>query len=336
VNARVIIRPAVKEDLEAISRLRTESILETDQDAYSMEQLQQWAAVQNEERTLERIIDGCVLLGMSGKRAVATNGLDLDECEMIGLFVRPAFQAQGIGRRMVKEIERLAIRFGIVGLRAEAARPSASFYHSCGYRGQESSSFRLDPRTGLDCLSMTREFPQRQTRYGARIAGLLAGIGITPDYGRKHRLQLQVESRELATIGKDDLGREQMMHPRAAMAWYGMRNAARDEGITLQVASAFRSVGYQVSIIERKRQAGQSMSDILKVSAAPGYSEHHTGFALDICCPDVRPLEECFETTASFEWLTENAGAFGFGLSYPRNNRHGIAYEPWHWKFQKS
>lgn len=334
MSARVIIRPAVKEDLEAISRLRTETILETGQEAYSSEQLQGWAAVQPGDRTLMRISDGCVLLGFSGSRLVASNALDLDESEMVSLFVRPAYQGQGIGRRMVNEIERLAVRFGMRELRAEASLPSVDFYHACGYRAREGAVNQKDPRTGLNCLSMTRQFPQRQTRYGARIARLLDRIGIDPDYGRQRRLMLQSECRELATIGTDAFGREQMLHPKAAMAWYELRNAAGDDGITLQVASAFRSVGYQVSIIERKRQAGQEIGDILQVSAAPGYSEHHTGFALDLCCPDVKPLEECFENTAAFEWLTENAGSHGFNMSYPRNNRHGIAYEPWHWRYR--
>ena len=117
------------------------------------------------------------------------------------------------------------------------------------------------------------------------------------------------------------------------MAWYEIRNAAESDGIRLQVVSAYRSVDYQVSIIERKRLAGQSIKEILKVSAAPGYSEHHSGSALDIGCPGSPPLEECFETTAAFEWLTENAVDYGFRLSYPRNNRHGIGYEPWHWRY---
>ncbi len=73
------------------------------------------------------------------------------------------------------------------------------------------------------------------------------------------------------------------------------------------------------------------MREILSVSAAPGYSEHHTGRAVDLTTPGTRPLEEDFEATPAFEWLTGTAEDFGFRMSYPRNNRHGIAYEPWHW-----
>ena len=34
-------------------------------------------------------------------------------------------------------------------------------------------------------------------------------------------------------------------------------------------------------------------------------------------------------------WLRTNAPRFGFHLSYPRNNPHGIGYEPWHWCWRR-
>jgi len=74
-----------------------------------------------------------------------------------------------------------------------------------------------------------------------------------------------------------------------------------------------------------------SLADILKVSAYPGYSEHHTGRAVDIGSPDCAHLTEAFEATREFSWLAEHAAGFGFVLSYPRDNPHGIAFEPWHW-----
>ena len=32
-------------------------------------------------------------------------------------------------------------------------------------------------------------------------------------------------------------------------------------------------------------------------------------------------------------WLASHAGEFGFSMSYPRGNPHGIVYEPWHWLY---
>ena len=114
-------------------------------------------------------------------------------------------------------------------------------------------------------------------------------------------------------------------------AWRAMVAAAGAEGITLLLISGFRSVQRQQEILERKRAAGEAIESILRVNAAPGYSEHHTGRAVDIGTPGCPPLEERFEETSAYGWLSRNAGRFGFFLSYPRGNPNGIVYEPWHW-----
>lgn len=128
-------------------------------------------------------------------------------------------------------------------------------------------------------------------------------------------------------------GREQSLAPAAADAWMGLRDAAAGESVELQLVSAYRSVQYQRQLVERKLVAGLSIESILRVSAAPGYSEHHTGRAIDLSTPGSVPLEEEFEGTAAFDWLLRNASRFGFVLSYPRGNPYGIIYEPWHWAF---
>lgn len=156
-------------------------------------------------------------------------------------------------------------------------------------------------------------------------------LGVPVDYGRRHALRLQREPRRLAPIGLDIHGREQWLAPRAASAFVRMRASADDEGIALHVVSAFRSASYQLGILQRKHARGQSIAEILAVSAAPGYSEHHSGRALDLTTPGYPALEEAFEQSDAFAWLGRHAQRFGFRLSYPRDNRHAIAYEPWHW-----
>ena len=112
-----------------------------------------------------------------------------------------------------------------------------------------------------------------------------------------------------------------------------MQAAAATEEITLWVISAFRSVARQEEIVAGKLRRRLSCEQILEVSAYPGFSEHHTGTAIDISTPGCPDLIEDFEITAAFHWLSDNAGRFGFALSYPRNNPHGVTYEPWHWKW---
>lgn len=122
-----------------------------------------------------------------------------------------------------------------------------------------------------------------------------------------------------------------LLHPDAKAAWEKLKDAALSKGIHIYIVSAFRSIARQSEIIENKRAEGLSEEDIFKFSAPPGYSEHHTGKALDLTTSDSAPLEEEFERTSAFEWLIQHAGDFGFRLTYPRNNQYHIGYEPWHW-----
>ncbi|HZR70379.1 MAG TPA: molybdopterin cofactor-binding domain-containing protein [Burkholderiales bacterium] len=139
------------------------------------------------------------------------------------------------------------------------------------------------------------------------------------------------EAMDLVVAEVDAGGREHRLVPAAARAWSALSTAARADGVSLEIVSAFRSVERQAQILRAKQERGLPIDEILRVSAPPGYSEHHSGRAVDVTTDGVRPLEEEFERTAAFEWLQRNAGRFGFHLSFPRGNDQGYAYEPWHW-----
>ncbi|MFC1719982.1 D-alanyl-D-alanine carboxypeptidase family protein [Pseudomonadota bacterium] len=174
----------------------------------------------------------------------------------------------------------------------------------------------------------------KKRRYLHRVSRLNEALGMMNDHLEKRGLPVQMEANHLVSIGLDIYQREQRMLPGAAQAWRSMVESAAGNGITLQAVSAYRSVDYQAGIIRRKLDKGQNVGDILRVSAAPGYSEHHTGRAIDVTTPGAPVLEEAFEETEAFRWLTEHAADFGFSMSFPRGNPHGVAYEPWHWAWK--
>ena len=136
-------------------------------------------------------------------------------------------------------------------------------------------------------------------------------------------------------IGRNPDGRVLRLTPRAATAWRRMQATAQRDGIELIAISAFRSVRRQTQIIRQKLRSGQHIDAILRYVAAPGFSEHHTGRALDIGSPGHTELEADFARTVEFRWLKRHARRFGFHLSYPRGNRHGIGCEPWHWCWRR-
>ena len=168
-------------------------------------------------------------------------------------------------------------------------------------------------------------------RFSGPAGSLLGALGIEPERLAARGLRLCDEATDLVVAETGDDGREHRLTPAAARNWQRMKSAADADGIALAIVSAFRSIERQAEIIRRKLDSGQAIEKILAVSAAPGFSEHHTGRAVDVTTPDFTPLEEVFETSAAFEWLCRRAGDFGFSLSYPRNNSYGYAYEPWHW-----
>ncbi len=158
-----------------------------------------------------------------------------------------------------------------------------------------------------------------------------AELGIPSDYGANGMPPYYPEAKELVEVGPNLVGRMQSLTPDAASGWAGMVSAAREDGVTLLIVSGFRAFDYQAKLVRQKLEAGQLIEEILKVNAAPGFSEHHTGRAVDVATPGSRPLTEEFEDSAAFAWLQDRAGAFGFRMSYPRGNEAGFIYEPWHW-----
>jgi D-alanyl-D-alanine carboxypeptidase len=122
----------------------------------------------------------------------------------------------------------------------------------------------------------------------------------------------------------------------AAQKFKEMSAAAANAGIILNPLSGFRSVAEQQQVFfDVKAERGQAATKRAEVSAPPGYSEHHTGYAIDIGDGNTSAtnLSQDFEKTAAFQWLEKNAAFYSFELSFAKGNTQGVSYEPWHWRF---
>lgn len=167
----------------------------------------------------------------------------------------------------------------------------------------------------------------------AELRELHEALGVTDEILQSCALPPCFEPEELVATEPDYYGRAQQLTPAAFEAWTTMKQAAAGDGVTIHLISAYRGYRYQFELIQRKLDSGQKLTDILRVNAAPGYSEHHTGRAVDIGTLNCPALEEEFETTPAFSWLSSQGRSYGFSMTYPRGNAFGIAYEPWHWCF---
>ena len=117
-----------------------------------------------------------------------------------------------------------------------------------------------------------------------------------------------------------------------------MRDEAKKNGIYLVFLSGYRSINLQNQIFySLKSFRNQEATERARVSAPPGYSEHSTGFAIDIGDATQREtdFETEFENTEAFKWLIKNAAKFHFKLSFTKDNNF-IDYEPWHWRYEGS
>lgn len=97
----------------------------------------------------------------------------------------------------------------------------------------------------------------------------------------------------------------------AAFAFIAMRNAAAADGVSFQLNSAFRTFEQQAAL-RALYESGKG-----NLAAAAGFSNHEAGRAADI--------DSANGTSASFQWLTNNAASWGFKRTVPT--------EPWHWEY---
>lgn len=130
---------------------------------------------------------------------------------------------------------------------------------------------------------------------------------------------------------------------------------ANRAGYRLIAHSCYRSVDRQVDVFfGGLKGAGAESAAALRgralSSAPPGFSEHHTGFAIDFC--DGQVPETCdsfdadFATTPAGAWLIAHGSAYGFEMSFPDHSSacvlnsdrpaRPMKYEPWHWRFVAS
>lgn len=114
----------------------------------------------------------------------------------------------------------------------------------------------------------------------------------------------------------------------AQIAFEKMANKAMKDSVKLIVKSGFRSIKYQKQLIRKRIKEGESFQYIITYVAPPGYSEHHTGLAVDLTAIDKK-----YSNSKAYAWLKENASKFGFIESYPEGNNTLKTWEPWHWYY---
>lgn len=143
----------------------------------------------------------------------------------------------------------------------------------------------------------------------------------------------QADLNTLVVIGSYG-GRVERLAPEAAISWQQMVGAAKASKVSIVPISGFRSVEEQ-TLLFRARVRQRGLEGAARSVAPPGYSEHHTGYAIDIGdgrAPNL-DISQAFARSSASRWMTKHAREFGFELSFRPNNAQRVIYEPWHWRF---
>jgi hypothetical protein len=123
-----------------------------------------------------------------------------------------------------------------------------------------------------------------------------------------------------------------IVQPEIAKPWQELKNAAAKDGVSLGIVSGYRSIDEQRLIFLQRLntaavtidmisdgRADTAVDEVLKTTSIPGYSRHHTGYALDLKCGQEN--FNFFANTTCFNWLSKNnyknAKHFGWIPSYP-------------------
>ena len=104
---------------------------------------------------------------------------------------------------------------------------------------------------------------------------------------------------------------------------------ARTDGVHFSLLSGYRSYRTQKEIYDDYvSKHGKEAAD--KAVARPGYSEHQTGYALDL-----NEEQESFADTTAGKWLNTNCAKYGFIIRYPKGKEAitGRTYQPWHVRY---
>ena len=118
---------------------------------------------------------------------------------------------------------------------------------------------------------------------------------------------------------------------------------AKEAGRSVVVASAYRTEQRQEQLLKQEIRKNmwngmteeEAEADALLTVAPYGYSEHETGYTVDLVDANNQMLDDTQEKTAANIWLRRNCWKYGFIMRYPKGKEDitGYSYESWHFRY---
>lgn len=136
----------------------------------------------------------------------------------------------------------------------------------------------------------------------------------------------------------NSVGDDVEVEKKAYEAYLELKAALEKEGVYVDLDSARRSVAEQQRIMDEFTEE-KGADYAAKTVAKPGYSEHHTGLALDLYLiidgKDIVENDDMIKYTDVWAKIHEKLPKYGFILRYLDGMEHitGYGYEPWHIRY---
>lgn len=156
---------------------------------------------------------------------------------------------------------------------------------------------------------------------------------------KEHKLPENWEGSVLLKTAKNIYGEEYQVEEKTLNQFELLRkDLLNNEGIDIELDSTTRSVAKQQKLWDEWTKKHGS-EYVQKYVAVPGYSEHHTGLAIDICLhKNGKRIDDNSEMIAEkeiFAKIHKKLSKYGFILRYPEGKKEitGYEYEPWHFRY---
>lgn len=156
------IRKARRDDAQAVWDLRNAAILAECGSHYSPAELEIWTAGEMTE-DFAQAVDDYWYVATSDGRVVGTGTIALASGKVDAIFVQPDRMRTGIGRQMLRHLEKLALQAGLTELSLDATLNAAPFYRACGFVGDRVAKYESPRGIDLDCIPMTKKLRRPET-----------------------------------------------------------------------------------------------------------------------------------------------------------------------------
>lgn len=158
---------------------------------------------------------------------------------------------------------------------------------------------------------------------------------------KEHALPDDWSDRIILLETRNSLGEKFLVEQKALLAFDALRSyLLMNEDIDIELDSTYRSIDEQKVIWydwSHDPELGEDYCQ--KYLAVPGFSEHHTGLAIDIFIlngvVEIRNNDEMIADVEDFAKIHQHLPDFGFILRYPQEKDAitGYSYEPWHLRY---